>query len=520
MTDLYEAAKKYTERGWHVFPIKVDSTKRPAVAWNKYRKRQATDEELQDWFKVQKFNIGIATGRGSSLFVVDVDDAALINKWLQEYPTDCVSETSKGVHLFYDVSDGEVPGNTVRKLEEGIDTRGEGGYVVAPPSTVDGHTYTWSRSENPRPLPFPLLNKIKAATFKFDKNGSSEDGVDIATRILRQGFTPGRHNEELKDTGRYLYRSGMSEPAIYAVMKRLNAWDDTPLPDNEMYGTLKSGIDYEKSRVEHTGNTGSEDEFPVVKMLDAVHLWKESISDWLVPEWLPEGALIALVAPPENYKTWIALDAAVTVAHGPRSRPFLGLASCDDAAPVLVVQQEDKMSKVMERIKAVAEAKFIDSNSIEQVGDTYIIRHPWMVPIYFYAESNLRFNNKAAMAGLEQKIRSLGIKLVILDPFYWLEPADDTFFAKAATGGMTELKRMRSQYDVSFLLVHHARKDSKSSSGRDAIYGSQLLNAAFEGVWLISNEEGRRTLSRSGKIYEEQTKFNLNNRYNQCWSRL
>jgi len=82
----------------------------------------------------------MATGQASGVFVIDVDgDAgkASVNKWIIEgmmLPPTLTVKTSKGWHLYFRVPVGVVVGNSQGTLANGIDVRGDGGYVMVPPS--------------------------------------------------------------------------------------------------------------------------------------------------------------------------------------------------------------------------------------------------------------------------------------------------------------------------------------------------------------------------------------------------
>jgi hypothetical protein len=106
--------------------------------------------------------------------VIDLDvkgDANGEESWtsLKEQPGlgDLAAPTTRtpsgGQHLFFS-ADGTGLGNTVGRLGAGIDTRGEGGYVLLPPSVLaDGTTYTWQispREHNPAPLPQALIGLL------------------------------------------------------------------------------------------------------------------------------------------------------------------------------------------------------------------------------------------------------------------------------------------------------------------------------------------------------------------------
>jgi hypothetical protein len=105
-------------------------------------------------------NIGIATGKG--LYPVDVDTykGATLSD-LGDIPETLTIKTGGGGLQFYFAIDQEL-GNTANKLGQWIDTRGEGGYVVAPGSNhISGDTYEWINDVPIAPLPAHLLEKLQ-----------------------------------------------------------------------------------------------------------------------------------------------------------------------------------------------------------------------------------------------------------------------------------------------------------------------------------------------------------------------
>jgi putative DNA primase/helicase len=88
------------------------------------------------WNRWPDANIGIATGRWSNIFVLDVDgDVGKTSlKELKakhgRLPKTVTVRTGKGRHLYFRCGDARV-GNSVGHLGKSIDVRGDGGYVVA-----------------------------------------------------------------------------------------------------------------------------------------------------------------------------------------------------------------------------------------------------------------------------------------------------------------------------------------------------------------------------------------------------
>jgi hypothetical protein len=129
----------YTQNGYPVFPC--GPNKKPLVKWSR---EATTDPNLIEvwWSRWPNAMIGIPTGARSGLFVVDIDvksdvngfDTMKANGWT--LPADAVEVvTPSGGRHFYFKFAGER--NSASKIGPGIDTRGEGGFIIAPPSRPD-----------------------------------------------------------------------------------------------------------------------------------------------------------------------------------------------------------------------------------------------------------------------------------------------------------------------------------------------------------------------------------------------
>lgn len=143
------------ELGWPVFPCQRRGKApliRQASGGNGCRGATTHAEQVHQWWKDSpEANIGVATGLMHGLFVIDVDgpagEAAL--EKFGELPQTPQVRTRKGRHLYF-AGAPRALGCSARRLGEQIDTRGNGGYVIAPPSVhPDGSKYAWIAGLNP-----------------------------------------------------------------------------------------------------------------------------------------------------------------------------------------------------------------------------------------------------------------------------------------------------------------------------------------------------------------------------------
>jgi hypothetical protein len=160
---MLDHALAYAARGWPVFPCyevvkgrcacsKGANCPRPGKhpRISNGRNGATLDEDLiRRWWDVwPSANIGIATGAESGLLVVDIDDPDARQAW--RFPDTVESITgSGGTHLLYRRPNGEHRYRTTTSVVPGIDSRCDGGYIVAPPSSHVQGSYEWEVSGHP-----------------------------------------------------------------------------------------------------------------------------------------------------------------------------------------------------------------------------------------------------------------------------------------------------------------------------------------------------------------------------------
>jgi hypothetical protein len=94
------------------------------------------------WNAHPNANIGVPTGERSGILALDVDEPASLKALELEHgklPVTCRHSTgSGGMHHLYRYPPSRNIRNSAGKLAPGIDVRGEGGYIIAPPSSTIG----------------------------------------------------------------------------------------------------------------------------------------------------------------------------------------------------------------------------------------------------------------------------------------------------------------------------------------------------------------------------------------------
>lgn len=162
--ELQKALQVYSSKGWRVFRVhtilgngqcscgKYDCNRKGKHPVVKGWQSEATADpaKIKEWWNSGSdilYNIGIACGEKSGITVVDIDEQhGGMATWQQicekhDIPDSYSVETGNGgFHIYFKYTPA-VPTKT-DTLGKGIDTRNDGGYVIAPPSQhVSGNQY-------------------------------------------------------------------------------------------------------------------------------------------------------------------------------------------------------------------------------------------------------------------------------------------------------------------------------------------------------------------------------------------
>lgn len=185
MTPRSEAALEYAARGLQVFPVhSIENGRCTCIrpdcpspgkhprTFNGVKDATSDPQRVREWWsKWPNANVGLACGAGSSIFAIDVDPRHQGDASFEEWetlrpagplPPTRVSRTGGGGrHIFLRWPRSGGIGNRTNWLP-GVDVRGEGGYVLLPPSDhASGGVYTWESDVATAEAPEDLVDDLK-----------------------------------------------------------------------------------------------------------------------------------------------------------------------------------------------------------------------------------------------------------------------------------------------------------------------------------------------------------------------
>lgn len=227
-----EWINQYVKWGWSILPV-MPGSKRPAVSsWTQYQKTRPTTAELKLWFEDPDMGVGVVTGELSGIVVIDEDSYKAHGTKLELTTPLKVVSGSGGRHLYFKYT--AKIANAVNK-EKAIDIRGDGGFIVLPPTIhPNGTGYKWD-GEVPETLEsLPALS----STFVEDVFGKWEPTEKInITEFMNVGS--GGRNDNLHRAACSLLNAHPMDEAVQLI-NAVNQTYDPPLADWEVRTIIES----------------------------------------------------------------------------------------------------------------------------------------------------------------------------------------------------------------------------------------------------------------------------------------
>ncbi|SCY80879.1 DUF3987 domain-containing protein [Paracoccus tibetensis] len=234
------------KRGWHVFPAPPGQKKsHKSAAFSGGRLWGATkdvEEIADDWSRWPAANVGLPTGRINGFFVVDLDTAdghgvdglggfALMADAFGLPDTVTAGTPSGGRHLYFQCPDDVRIYNSQGAVLPGVDVRGEGGMVLAPPSVKPGVSapYRWINAPGEYLIaecPAWLLKACLEASAKALR--PAPRSVTAAPAVFGQRSPAGKTAEDYEQLIEQLAEDGAKHAAVRDVAASMAAQGCTP----------------------------------------------------------------------------------------------------------------------------------------------------------------------------------------------------------------------------------------------------------------------------------------------------
>lgn len=558
---LLETAIQYLSAGLNVLPIKTDGSKKPSVdEWKSLQSRKATEAEIKQWFSNGSNGIAIIAGSIShGLEIIDLESKEIAKQW-QELVAEqlgdeffqrfAVVKTPMGYHCYYRCDQAgpnqdlalrpptaeELVSNPKRKYYKLIETRGEGGYVLAPGCPAACHKTGLTYQLTSKDFDQIEMITMEERQVLLECARSLNEYFPEHVAYVPQRYQPGWKEGDERPGDLFNQKADWSEafPLGWEQNQRYpKRWKRPGSKNDSLFITrdqhtafvvtssvppLEEGRAYTKFSIYallHFGAYGFADasaqlakdprfkpaapatkpnkqevheptqepqEQPTFSAISAVDLINTNFQppNWAIEDLLPEGLTI-LAGSPKIGKSWLALDIGVSVTSGASVlggyQTFQG--------EVLYLSLEDSYRRLKTRLLTITDEPAYTlhfQNAIPPMDQggllllkTWLKEHP-------------------------------ACKLVIIDTLARFMPTADKGVNayQADYHTVAKLQKLAMEHGIALLAIHHVRKN-KTGDVFDGVSGSSGIIGPADAVWVLQRPrtESRGTLTVTGRDVEE-----------------
>ena len=250
-----ESALYYQSMGLSIIPTGAD--KKPLIAWKQYQDKCATREEINQWWtEWPNANPALVTGKVSGVIALDLDKKH--NRTSKEFSlpiTACAKSGNGGEHFFFRYPKNELVKSGSAIDGEGVDSRGDGGYILLAPSVNEnGGEYKWVVS------PDSIDDLAEMPEWFLDL--TKDDHEDKKWLSGKDGVDEGKRNDTaISMAGKIL---SSTDHRLWEDLgwDQLQIWNEKnlkPITESELRNTWESAKKYQDANKKTTKNLSQAD---------------------------------------------------------------------------------------------------------------------------------------------------------------------------------------------------------------------------------------------------------------------
>jgi len=268
---VWDYARGYYASGFSVIPC--TKNKKPVIGWQEYTIKRASLQQINRWFepfREERQSIGLVMGYiSNNIVAVDLDGIPAIRKFASEFPELCeqtksiLTGSQEGIHFYFRVVDRPDNINVRVAGVGGFEIRGDGQYVIAPPSRHPSGNYYRVYRNNPI-LQIDNLDDVREWMQSLRENEQSKRQAEISQAAADTSISVSNNRKEnflkkvlSEEVARVSTATdgNRNNSLFYAALRLANyaaggelSWDDcksalllaTELPFSEAYRTVES----------------------------------------------------------------------------------------------------------------------------------------------------------------------------------------------------------------------------------------------------------------------------------------
>jgi len=354
-------ALRYAESGLAVFPCKARD-KKPSTP-NGCLDATTDQNILKNWIhKYADSNVAIATGP-SHLVVLDVDQksgglASLVElqKQIPEIKDGFRVKTGGGGFHFYFRADPEHDiRNSAGRIGAGLDIRGNGGYVIAPPSIhPSGNVYKWIQflTGDDGKLDLSQLPVVPTALYELIESRRKEGETSVREVTTSEDPIHERHAVLAQIAGR-MREYGFDGDAIFAALSTINEkrCAPEPLPESEIrrladwIETKAAGNEISDKNLYHAPAAKGKKKLTV----SSYSTIKMEEIDWMWEGRIGYGKFTLLVGMPGKGKSYLSLAIAAALSNG-YELPGNPMSQCTPVSSLLLTYEDGQGDTIKPRL--------------------------------------------------------------------------------------------------------------------------------------------------------------------------